>query len=74
MTRLSEAQAKLDHALARLEKASVEQARPSIAAESEIAAELEVARARCSTLEDQARIVSERLNATIGRVRALLDR
>ena len=73
-TRLAEAQTKLDRALARLEAALRARARRAGVADRELAAELEAARARCATLEDQARMVSQWLDATIERVRGLLER
>ncbi len=73
-TRLAEAQTKFDRALARLEAALRARAPRAGAADRELAAELEAARARCAALEDQARTASQWLDATIGRVRALLER
>ncbi len=78
MSRLSEAQDRLEEALARLERVSGERTRPGggddSAREAEFEAEFEIVSARCDALEDKARIVSERLEAAIGRVRTLLER
>ncbi len=66
MSRLSEAQDRLELALARLEQASGE-------TDDTRAAEFEAVQARCDALEDKARMVSERLDAAIGRVRTLVE-
>ncbi len=73
MSRLSEAQDRLEEALAQLERISGERTRTTSETDVARAAELEVVRARCDALEDKARIVSERLDAAIGRVRTLLE-
>ncbi len=73
MSRLSEAQDRLEEALARLERISGERTRTSGGTDAARDAELEVVRARRDALEDKARIVSERLDAAIGRVRTLLE-
>ena len=73
MSRLSEAQDKLEVALARLEKISGEQALSANEAATARAAEIELMSTRCDVLEDKARVVSERLNAAIGRVQTLLE-
>jgi ATP/maltotriose-dependent transcriptional regulator MalT len=71
MSRLSEAQERLENALARLEQVSGEHDAGENSAA--LSAEFEVVRARCDALEDKARIVSERLDAAIGRVRMLME-
>ncbi len=71
MSRLSEAQDRLEAALTRLERISGEQTASET--DSARAAEFEVMSARCDALEDKARVVSERLDAAIGRVRSLLE-
>ena len=73
MSRLSEAQDRLEKALARLEQASGERVEESDRSDATHSAEFEIVRARCAALEDKARIVSERLDAAIGRVRTLLE-
>jgi hypothetical protein len=77
MSRLSEAQDRLEEALARLEQVSGERTLPGggndAARAAEFEAEFEIVSARCDALEDKARIVSERLDAAIGRVRSLLE-
>ena len=73
MSRLNEAQDRLEEALARLEQISGERALSASESESARAAEFDIVSARCGVLEDKARIVSERLDAAIGRVRTLLE-
>ena len=73
MSRLSEAQDRLEVALARLEQISGERALSAGEAVSARAAEFEIVSTRCDVLEDKARVVSERLNAAIGRVQTLLE-
>ena len=73
MSRLSEAQNRLEEALARLEQISGERTQSASENDSARAAEFEIASARCDALEDKARVVSERLDAAIGRVRMLLE-
>ena len=73
MSRLSEAQDRLEVALARLEQISGERALSASEADSARAAEYEFMSTRCDVLEDKARVVSERLNAAIGRVQTLLE-
>ena len=70
MSRLSEAQDRLEQALARLERASGES---DAVRATEVAAEFEIVRARADALEDKTRIVSDRLDAAIGHVRNLLE-
>ena len=70
MSRLSEAQDRLEQALDRLERASGES---DAVRAAEVAAEFEIVRARADALEDKTRIVSDRLDAAIGRVRNLLE-
>lgn len=72
MSRLSEAQDRLERALARLEQVSIERERAG-QGDAERDAEFEMVRARCDALEDKTRVVSERLDNAIGRVRGLLD-
>ncbi len=74
MSRLSEAQDRLEEALARLERISGERTRTTSETDVTRAAELEVVRARHDALEDKARMFSERLDAAIGRVRTLVER
>ena len=73
MSRLSEAQVRLEQALARLEQVSDEWAQSATESDSARAAEFDIVTARCDALEDKARVVSERLDSAIGRVRALLE-
>ncbi len=73
MSRLSEAQDRLELALARLEQASSESATQAGETIDARSAEFEAVRARCDALEDNARMVSERLDAAIGRVRTLVE-
>ncbi len=73
MSRLSEAQIRLEEALARLEQISGERTLSVSETDSARAAEFEIVSARCEVLEDKARLVSERLDAAIGRVRTLLE-
>ena len=73
MSRLSEAQDRLEVALARLERISGDRTAFENEADPSRAAEFEVMSARCNALEDKARVVSERLDAAIGRVRTLLE-
>jgi hypothetical protein len=63
----------LEQALARLEQVSSERARSAQASTSAREAEFEMVNARCKALEDKARVVSERLDTAIHRVRALLE-
>ncbi len=74
MSRLSEAQDRLELALARLEQASGDSAMHTDETIDARAAEFEAVQARCDALEDKARMVSERLDAAIGRVRTLVER
>ena len=73
MSRLSEAQDRLEQALARLERASGERAQADGESDAARAAEFEIVRARADALEDKTRIVSDRLDAAIWRVRNLLE-
>ena len=73
MSRLSEAEIRLEEALARLEQISGERMQSASGTDSARAAEFEIVSARCEALEDKARVVSERLDAAIGRVRTLLE-
>ncbi len=73
MSRLSDAQDRLEKALARLERVSGERVEELDGNDATHSAEFEVVRARCDALEDKARIVTERLDAAIGRVRTLLE-
>ena len=73
MSRLSEAQDRLEVALARLEQGSGAQALSANEAATARAAEIELMSTRCDVLEDKARVVSDRLNAAIGRVQTLLE-
>ncbi len=74
MSRLSEAQDRLEQALDRLERASGESdAARAAEVAAEFEAEFEIVRARADALEDKTRIVSDRLDAAIGRVRNLLE-
>ena len=73
MSRLDEAQDRLEEALARLERVSGQRTRRVGESDAAQAAEFEVTRARCDALENKARIVSDRLDAAIGRVRSLLE-
>ena len=73
MSRLSEAQHRLEQALARLEHMSSERTRSVQDSRSARDAEFELVNARCKALEDKARVVSERLDTAIDRVRTLLD-
>lgn len=73
MGRLEDAKGRLDRALARLETAAqrpVDEAVLSSSADTEAA--LAVARAQCATLEAQSREVSNRLDAAIQRLHAIL--
>jgi hypothetical protein len=73
MSRLSEAQDRLELALARLEQASGASATQADETDAARSAEFEAVRLRCDALEDKARRVSERLDAAIGRVRTLVE-
>jgi hypothetical protein len=73
MSRLSEVQNRLEDALARLEQISGERARSVNQTKSARDAEFEIMNARCQALEDKARVVSERLDTAISRVRTLLE-
>ena len=73
MSRLSEAQDRLEQALVRLEKVANDRAESANESDSARAAEIDIVSARCHVLEDKARIVSERLDSAIGRVRTLLE-
>ena len=73
MSRLSEAQVRLDRALTRLEQVSSERSQSANQTNSARQAEFEIMGARCQALEDKARVVSERLDTAISRVRTLLE-
>lgn len=69
MGRMEEAEARLDRALARLEAATTRQ---GSASSSELEQELACVKARCETLETRSREVSDRLDAAIARLHAIL--
>jgi tetratricopeptide (TPR) repeat protein len=73
MGRLEEAKGRLDNALARLEKVAQ---RPlsdgAPASDPDTVAALAASRAECATLEAQTREVSDRLDAAIERLQAVL--
>lgn len=73
ITRLQKARERLESAVARLEEASQNLPEPAGEADSELAEELRVVRARCEDLEQRSRDVSEKLDTTIDRVKGLLD-
>lgn len=71
MAHLQDAQARLDKALTRLEKAATA---PSDGGDIEaLKTELATARARGDTLEGRGREVSDRLDSAIGRIKSLLE-
>ena len=73
MGRLEEAKGRLDRALARLETAAQRPAREGApVSNSETEAALAAARAQCATLEAQSRDVSDRLDAAIETLQAIL--
>ncbi len=73
MGRLEEAKGRLDRALARLETVAQRPARTGVpATDPDTEAALAAARARCATLEAKSRDVSERLDAAIERLHAIL--
>ena len=57
----------------RLEQVSGEQTQSANRTNSAREAEFEIMSARCHALEDKARVVSERLDTAINRVRTLLE-
>ena len=73
MSKLDEAQQRLQRAVADLEAAA--RARPQAAAggDGAVAHELETARRHAEELENRAAVVSERLDETIGRIKQILD-
>lgn len=73
MGRLEEAKGRLDRALARLETVAQRPAREvTPATDPEAEAELATVRARCAALENRSRDVSDRLDAAIERLHAIL--
>ena len=66
MGRIEKAEVRLDRALARLEAAASGSASP------QIEQELATVKGRCETLEGRSREVSDRLDAAIGRLHAIL--
>lgn len=73
MGRLEEAKGRLDRALARLEGAAQRPARETgPEPDPDVVAELTASQARCASLEAQSRDVSERLDAAIERLQAIL--
>ena len=73
MGRLEEVKGRLDRALARLEAAAQRPAREvAPGSNSDTEAALAASRAQCATLEAQSRDVSDRLDAAIERLRAVL--
>ncbi len=73
MAGLKDAQARLDKALARLEKASAAPREGSDGGDDQLRRELASARQRCDALEGRTREVSERLDSAIGQIRNLLE-
>ncbi|MDA1325148.1 MAG: hypothetical protein O3C34_10400 [Proteobacteria bacterium] len=73
MGRLEEAKGRLDRALARLEAAAQRPVREADhGSNSDAEAALAASRAKCTILETQSREVSERLDAAIERLQAVL--
>ena len=70
MSRLEDAQRRLEKALARLDAAT--ERRRNGAPVSELRRELDATRERCATLEARERELARRLDSTIGRLRAIL--
>ena len=66
MTRLENAQKRLEIALARLEQAAAAHA-------AELERDLAATRDRCASLEDRNQDVAEKLDAAIARIHALLN-
>lgn len=66
MSRLNDSLARLERAVGRLEQALGPDGAP-------LNEELSEVRARCEALEERARTVSDRLDLTIGRVKAMLE-
>ena len=73
INRLQQARTRLENAVSRLEAVSRDRLETVGEADTELADELRTVRARCETLEQRSRDVSQRLDATIDRVRGLLD-
>ena len=73
ITRLQQARERLENAVARLEEISRHRLEAADNGDSELAEELRVVRARCETLEQRSREVSEKIDSTIDRVKGLLD-
>ncbi len=69
MSRLNQAQDRLERALVRLEKVST----GPVAADPALAHELEELRQRHARLESHARTVSERLDSAINRMKSMVD-
>lgn len=70
MGRIEQAEARLDRALARLEAAATREGAPS--GSPQLEQELASTKARCEALEGRSREVSDRLDAAIGRLHAIL--
>ncbi len=66
MTRIENAQKRLEVALARLEQAAAARA-------ADLEHDLAATRDRCASLEDRNRDVAEKLDAAIARIHALLN-
>ena len=74
MSKLDEAQQRLQRAVSELEEAARARAADSAPATTvEDAAALEAANRRAAALESRSAAVSERLDATIGRLRQILE-
>ena len=72
MTRLQDAQKRLENALTRLEKATAAPRGDGKDTE-QLIHELATARQRCNMLDGRTREVSQRLDGAIGRIRTLLE-
>lgn len=73
MTRLERARQRLDQALVRLEAALQDHDNPAGNGHEELVAELAAMRARYTQLEERAQSASDSLDATISRVRGMVE-
>ncbi len=71
--RLERAQEQLDNAVARLESVQAARGAPPGASQSELAQDLESAHAKNNSLKIMNETVSGRLDATIGRLKTILE-
>ncbi len=71
--RLGGALDRLDTAVGRLQGAFARRARQSLAEQERLAGELGEVRASHALLQDEARVVSTRLDGAIGRLRAVME-